>query len=59
MAGGQAAPQVVRVPLEYRRPVTGQPKPNFSPKGMQVPLTELPSDAALPEVPVVMERVAR
>lgn len=45
----QAAPQVIRVPLEYRRPVTGQPKPNFSPKGMQVALAALPADAVLPD----------
>lgn len=45
----QAAPQVIRVPLEYRRPVAGQPRPNFSPKGMQVALTAVPAGAALPD----------
>lgn len=40
--------QIVHVALSYRAPVTGQPKPNFSPKGMQVALTEAPASAKLP-----------
>jgi len=40
--------QVIHVPLEYRGPVDGQPKPNFSPKGMQVPLKAVADTAALP-----------
>jgi thiol-disulfide isomerase/thioredoxin len=43
-----AQEQVIRVPLAYRAPAEGQPKPNFSPKGMQVPLTPVPARAALP-----------
>src|SRR3954471_24832918 len=40
--------QVIHVPLEYRAPVDGQPKPNFSPKGQQVPLKMVPDSFALP-----------
>jgi thiol-disulfide isomerase/thioredoxin len=40
--------QVIHVPLEYRGPVDGQPKPNFSPKGMQVPLKAVADSFALP-----------
>lgn len=40
--------QIVHVELAYHAPVTGQPKPNFSPKGMQVPLVEVAANAALP-----------
>jgi thiol-disulfide isomerase/thioredoxin len=40
--------QIVHVPLEYRAPVDGQPHPNFSPKGMQVPLKPVAESAALP-----------
>jgi thioredoxin 1 len=40
--------RVIRVELAYGGPVTGQPKPNFSPKGMQVPLAEVAATAALP-----------
>ncbi|TAK16407.1 MAG: thioredoxin, partial [Acidobacteria bacterium] len=40
--------QVIHVPLEYRGPVDGQPKPNFSPKGMQVPLKAVADAMALP-----------
>jgi len=39
---------IVHVPLAYHAPVTGQPKPNFSPKGMQVPLVDVAPAAALP-----------
>ena len=46
---GQSAPeQMVRVDLAYRAPVAGQPSPNFSPKGTQVPLTDVAADFALP-----------
>jgi thiol-disulfide isomerase/thioredoxin len=40
--------QIVHVPLEYRAPVDGQPKPNFSPKGQQVPLKMVADSFALP-----------
>ena len=40
--------QVIHVPLEYRGPVDGQPKPNFSPKGMQVSLKLAADSIALP-----------
>ncbi len=42
------SPQVIRVPLEYRAPVDGQPKPNFSMKGMQVTLKAVADGVALP-----------
>jgi thiol-disulfide isomerase/thioredoxin len=41
------ARQVVRVALEYHEPGTG-PSPNFSPKGTQVPLADVPADVVLP-----------
>jgi len=41
-----AQSKVIRVPLEYRAPGDGKPTPNFSPKGTQVHLTEIGSDAA-------------
>ena len=40
--------QIIHVPLEYRAPVDGQPKPNFSPKGMQISLKPVAESAALP-----------
>lgn len=40
--------KVIHVPLEYRGPVDGQLKPNFSPKGMQVTLTAVADSVALP-----------
>lgn len=40
--------KVIHVPLEYRGPVDGQPKPNFSPKGMQVTLKAVADSVALP-----------
>jgi thiol-disulfide isomerase/thioredoxin len=40
--------RTVHVALEYRGPATGLPKPNFSPKGMQVALTNVPDNLALP-----------
>jgi thiol-disulfide isomerase/thioredoxin len=42
------AAQVVRVDLKYAAPGSG-PAPNFSPKGTQVPLTDVPAGAVLPE----------
>lgn len=44
----QPKEQIVRVALEYHAPVAGQPKPNFSPKGMQVPLTDVAASTPLP-----------
>jgi thiol-disulfide isomerase/thioredoxin len=49
VAGIAWAQQVVRADLAYRAPATGLPAPNFSPKGMQVPLADLAATAALPE----------
>lgn len=43
----QSAP-IIHVPLEYRGPIDGQPKPNFSPKGMQVTLNAVADSFALP-----------
>ena len=43
-----APEQLVQVPLTYHAPVDGQPKPNFSPKGMQVALTAVPRTVKLP-----------
>jgi len=49
LAPGIASSQaVIRIPLEYRAPVDGQPKPNFSPKGAQVTLSRVPDSASLP-----------
>jgi thiol-disulfide isomerase/thioredoxin len=39
---------VIRVKLDYAAPADGKPKPNFSPKGTQVALTELSPRASLP-----------
>ncbi len=47
-AAGTVQAQVVRVELSYRAPTDGTPKPNFSPKGMQVPLTLVGGDVVLP-----------
>lgn len=46
-AASSLTAQTVRVELTYHAPVDGQPKPNFSPKGMQVPLTPV-TESALP-----------
>ena len=40
--------KVIRVALEYRAPGDGKPNPNFSPKGTQVKLTDLPASAMIP-----------
>lgn len=40
--------QIVHIELAYHAPVTGEPKPNFSPKGMQVSLADVPASTALP-----------
>lgn len=39
---------VIRAELSYGAPEDGKPKPNFSPKGMQVALAEVPASFALP-----------
>ncbi len=39
---------MVHVDLAYRAKTPGAPSPNFSPKGMQVPLAAVPETAALP-----------
>ena len=38
----------VRVELTYQAPADGKPAPNFSPKGTQIKLTDLPAGRALP-----------
>ena len=45
----QSGPQTVTVPLTYKAPEGNGPKPNFSPKGTQVTLTDAPSSLTLPE----------
>jgi thiol-disulfide isomerase/thioredoxin len=47
-AGASAQDQVVRAELSYRAPGNG-PAPNFSPKGTQVRLADLPAGAPLPQ----------
>jgi len=47
-AGAAAQSRRVHVDLAYRAPVDSQPKPNFSPKGTQVPLTAIAATVALP-----------
>ncbi len=54
-----AASQTVHVELAYHAPVAGQPKPNFSPKGTQVPLVEVPPAATLPAGAVRPAKVGR
>lgn len=44
----RAQQQVLRVKLDYAAPADGKPRPNFSPKGTQVALTELAPHVALP-----------
>jgi thiol-disulfide isomerase/thioredoxin len=44
----QAPGQVIEIPMTYKAPAPGEPAPNFSQKGMQVPLRDLPADATLP-----------
>jgi thiol-disulfide isomerase/thioredoxin len=50
IAGATAATQaqVITATLEYHAPVAGQPRPNFSPKGTQVPLAPIAESSALP-----------
>lgn len=48
LSAGQAKERVIRVPLEYRAPGDGKPAPNFSPKGTQIKLSEVPASATLP-----------
>jgi thiol:disulfide interchange protein DsbD len=40
--------KAIRVDLKYQAPANGKPAPNFSPKGTQVKLTDLPAGRALP-----------
>ena len=49
LASSRAQGQVVTATLEYRAPADGRPRPNFSPKGTQIPLTSLVESATLPE----------
>ena len=51
-----AGAQNIRVDLAYRAPVDGQTKPNFSPKGTQVPLTAFTSVSSLPAGSVLPAR---
>lgn len=44
----QAPDQLVHATLTYHAPADGQPRPNFSPKGTQVPLTPAASTLRLP-----------
>ena len=46
----QTAPArpVIRAELAYGSPTDGQPKPNFSPKGTQIALTQVSASATLP-----------
>ena len=46
-AGSAQAQQVVTAQLSYQAP-GGGPRPNFSPKGTQVPLSDAPAAVALP-----------
>lgn len=46
-AGTAQAQQVITTQLSYQAPGTG-PRPNFSPKGTQVPLSDAPAAMALP-----------
>lgn len=39
---------MLRAELAYAAPSDGKPKPNFSPKGMQVALTDVPANFVLP-----------
>lgn len=48
LSPSHAQQQVVTATLEYHAPIAGQPKPNFSPKGTQIPLTPVATSAALP-----------
>lgn len=51
--------QTVHVELVYRAPADGQPKPNFSPKGTQVPLVDVPAAATLPAGAVRPAKIGR
>lgn len=46
--GVSAQERTVTVPLTYQVPTGSQPKPNFSPKGTQVTLGNVPASFALP-----------
>lgn len=50
-AGSQTKPAsrpIVRAELAYAAPTEGNPKPNFSPKGTQIALSDVPASQALP-----------
>src|SRR4051812_43004277 len=47
-SSASAQRQLVTATLDYHAPVAGQPKPNFSPKGTQIPLTPIADAATLP-----------
>jgi thiol-disulfide isomerase/thioredoxin len=49
LASARAQGQVVTATLEYRAPDEGLARPNFSPKGTQIPLAEVSPSAPLPE----------
>jgi thioredoxin 1 len=40
--------RLVKVSLEYRKPLEGKPKPNFFPQGTRIELRDLPASAKLP-----------
>jgi thiol-disulfide isomerase/thioredoxin len=49
IAQNKAAPRpVIRAELTYAAPSDGNPKPNFSPKGTQIALADVPASTALP-----------
>jgi|GEM_PF-1397643 len=49
VAQSKPAPRpVIRAELTYAAPVDGNPKPNFSPKGTQITLRDVPAGATLP-----------
>jgi len=54
-----AQSRTVHVDLAYRAPTAGQPKPNFSPKGTQVPLVDVPATATLPAGAVRPAKIGR
>lgn len=50
-ANAQAKPvprAILRAELNYAAPADGSPKPNFSPKGTQIALTDVPASTSLP-----------
>jgi thiol-disulfide isomerase/thioredoxin len=49
LSSSRAQRQVVTATLDYHSPADSQPKPNFSPKGTQIPLTAVAGSATLPD----------